>query len=108
MLVSDKGWKRTERKIAELLGGRRIPVNGRIRGCAPDIEHDTLSLEVKSRQSIPRWLQEAGEQARAVPRDGRVPVSVIHVQGKPYADALVVVRLGDFAEHINRDESRYG
>lgn len=27
--MSEKGWKRTERKIAEVLGGRRVPVSGR-------------------------------------------------------------------------------
>lgn len=95
--MSEKGWKRTERRVAEILGGRRIPVSGRQRGDAPDIEHDTLSLEVKSRKSVPAWLTEAMDQATASSRDGRLPVSVIHVQGEPYKDALCVIRLEDLS-----------
>lgn len=97
--MPDRQWKQCERKVAELLGGERIAVSGRVRGHAPDIAHGTLSLEVKSRKSIPRWLREAGEQAQAASTDGRLPVSVIHVQGKPYADALCVMRLEDLAEY---------
>jgi nucleotide-binding universal stress UspA family protein len=103
--VSEKGWKRTERKVAELLGGHRIPVSGRQRGDAADVEHPELSIECKSRQSIPRWLQEAGEQARAASRDGRLPVSVIHVRDGLYKDALCVIRLEDFASYMKGDAS---
>jgi hypothetical protein len=101
--MPDKSWKATERRVAEILGGERVPVNGRIRGSAPDIAHDSLSLEVKSRKSAPAWLTEAMEQAEASSRDGRFPVSVIHVQGKPYADALCVMRLEDLASYMKRD-----
>jgi hypothetical protein len=34
-----KDWKQAERRIADLLGGQRIPVTGRQRGDTPDIEH---------------------------------------------------------------------
>lgn len=102
--MSEKGWKRTERKIAEILGGRRIPISGRQRGDAPDIAHDTLSLEVKNRKSIPAWLTEALTQATASSRDGRLPVAVLHQQGKPYADALCVIRLEDLAEYMETSE----
>jgi hypothetical protein len=104
--MPDKSWKVAERRVAEILGGERVPINGRQRGSAPDIVHDTLSLEVKSRKSIPAWLTEALEQATASSRDGRLPASVIHVQGKPYADALVMVRLGDFAEYLTKPETK--
>lgn len=74
--MSEKSWKRTERKVAQLLGGERVPVNGRIRGSAPDIAHETLSLEVKSRRSIPRWIEDALQQATASSRGGKLPVAV--------------------------------
>ncbi len=36
-------WERTERRIAALLGGTRVPVTGRQRGNAPDSERDEQS-----------------------------------------------------------------
>lgn len=106
--MTEKGWKRTERKIAELLQGERVPVNGRIRGSAPDIAHETLSLEVKSRKSIPAWLTEALAQATAstAKGSGKLPVAVIHQQGKSYSDSLCVIRLKDFAQYSKDDERR--
>ena len=47
-----KDWKACERKVAALLGGKRVPVSGRARGHSPDIEHERLSIEVKSRKSF--------------------------------------------------------
>lgn len=104
--MPDKGWKRTERKVAELLGGERVPVNGRIRGSAPDIEHSSLSLEVKSRKSVPAWLTEALEQATASSRDGKLPVAVLHATGRQYADALCVIRLEDLASYLTKPETK--
>lgn len=49
-----KSWKSAERRIAAILGGERVPVSGRGREDSPDIEHPILSVEVKSRASIPR------------------------------------------------------
>jgi hypothetical protein len=48
-----KSWKVCERRIAVELGGCRVPVSGRARGDNPDIEHPTLSIEVKSRKRLP-------------------------------------------------------
>jgi hypothetical protein len=93
--MTEKGWKRAERRIAELLGGRRIPVSGRQRGTVPDIEHESLSIEVKTRKSIPAWIEDALEQAEASLRDAQVPVAVLHQCGQRYRDALLVMRLGD-------------
>ncbi len=93
-----KNWKACERKVAELLGGVRVPVSGRQRGATPDIEHPALSIEVKSRKTLPAWLLDALEQAQAATEDGRLPVAVLHQDRKPYRDALVVCRLGEFAD----------
>lgn len=59
-----KTWKKVELEIAKILsnqskkksGIRRIPVTGRQRGDTPDISHPTVSVEVKHRQSIPKWI----------------------------------------------------
>jgi len=48
-LFSVRDWKQAERRIAAILGGRRIPVSGRGRGDNPDIERPSLSVEVKAR-----------------------------------------------------------
>jgi hypothetical protein len=93
--MTEKCWKRAERRIAELLGGHRVPVSGRQRGDAPDVDHPTLSIEVKTRKSIPAWIEDAMKQAEASARDGQVPVAVLHQSGQRYRDALLVMRLGD-------------
>ncbi len=95
-----KDWKACERKVVEILGGIRVPVSGRQRGSTPDIEHPALSIEVKSRKTLPAWLLDALEQAQAASEDGRLPVAVLHQDRKPYRDALVVVRLEDFAKLV--------
>lgn len=60
-----KSWKTCERRIAAELGGSRIPVSGRDRGDAPDVDHPSLSIEVKSRKKLPAWLLDAIAQAEA-------------------------------------------
>jgi hypothetical protein len=97
-----KDWKTCERRIAQLLGGRRVPVSGRTRGDTPDVAHERLSIEVKSRKTLPAWLLDALAQARAATKDGRVPVAVLHQDHKQYRDAVVVMRLGDFVELLER------
>jgi hypothetical protein len=93
-----KNWKACERRIAEKVGGMRIPVSGRGRGDTPDVEHPTLSLEVKSRKKLPTWLLEAISQAEAAAGSERLPVAVLHEDRARYSDALVVLRLSDFGE----------
>lgn len=93
-------WKCVERSIAKILGGTRVPVTGRSRGSAPDIEHATLSLEVKHRKSLPDWLKDALEQAEASKKEGQLPVAVLHETYKKYEDSLVVFRLRDFIKFI--------
>ncbi len=97
-----KDWKACERRIAKLLGGQRIPVTGRQRGETPDIEHEALSIEVKSRKFLPAWLLDALNQAQAASKDGKkMPVVVLHQDHAPYAHSLVVLKLKDFADHLN-------
>ena len=97
-----KDWKACERRIARLLGGQRVPVTGRQRGDTPDIEHAALSIEVKSRKSLPTWLLDALNQAQAASKDGKkMPVVVLHQDHAPYTESVVVLKLKDFADHLN-------
>lgn len=96
----DKSWKATERAVARLLGGERVAVSGRVRGYAPDVSHPRLSLEIKHRQTLPRWIENALEQAEASSTDGRLPVAVLHGNGARYEKSLCVLRLKDLADYI--------
>lgn len=91
-------WKAAERELAERVGGRRVPVSGRTRGDAPDIDHPWLSIEAKSWSRMPERVVDALRQAEAAARDGKLPVALIHGNGERYERALVVLRLGDFLE----------
>ena len=95
-----KDWKACERRVAQFLGGRRVPVSGRTRGDCPDVEHPTLSIECKSRKKLPAWIEDAMKQAEASAKDGQLPVVVLHQDHRPYAESLVVLRLEDFAHHL--------
>jgi len=95
--MTDKRWKATERRIAALLGGRRVPVSGRGRGDAPDIAHPWLSLEVKDRATLPAWLLDALDQAEGAAIPAQLPAAVLHRAGDRHDAALVVLRLSDFA-----------
>ena len=86
-----------EREVARRLGGRRVPAPERARGGAPDVEHRRLAVEVKHWPALPAWLRGAMAQAQAASRDGKVPVAVLHERGRPYDDALCVLRLADLA-----------
>ena len=91
-------WKLVERKIAAILGGERVPVSGRQRGSAPDIEHSHLSIEVKHRKSLPSWIHDAMDQAQASKRGEQLPVVILHGKNMEYRNSMVLVRLDDFCE----------
>lgn len=93
-------WKAVERKIAAMLGGRRVPITGRVRGDAPDIAHDWLSPEVKHRKKLPEWLHDAISQAVASKRGEQLPIVVLHERGMRYRDSFVVMKLGDFVDYF--------
>ena len=99
-----KDWKACERRIADILGGQRVPVSGRSRGDAPDIAHDQLSIEVKSRKRLPVWIEEAMKQAEASAKDGQLPVVVLHQDSRRYTDCLLVLRLADFVNYLNKED----
>ncbi len=97
-------WKVTERAIAKLLGGKRVPITGRQRGDAPDIAHEWLSIEVKHRKKLPLWLHDAMAQAVASRKRGQVPIVVLHEQRKRHADDFVVLKMQDFRDwYVNEN-----
>jgi len=104
--MPDRTWKATERRIAALLGGQRVPVSGRGRGDQPDIAHPTLSIECKHRRTLPGWLLEAVAQAEAANTGGKVSMVALHRAGDRHDDALAVLRLRDVAALVGGGETR--
>ena len=101
--MAEAAWKATERQIARLLGGQRIPVTGRSRGDEPDVRHPWLSIECKQRRQLPAWLKEALLQAKAAATRDQLPIVVLHEQGARYTGALVVLTLQDFWDWFGDD-----
>ena len=104
--MTDKAWKRTERAIAAAIGGRRVPITGRQRGDAPDIQHPWLSPEVKHRKSLPAWIHNAMAQAVASAHSDQLPVAILHEKGKRHSSDLVMVRLGDWIDWFGKGGDR--
>ena len=90
-------WKHAEREVAKRLGARRSGPTGEAQ---PDIVTDRLAVEVKHRKRLPAWILHALAQAEAG-ADGRLPLAVLHERGQRYDDALVIMRLSDFARILS-------
>lgn len=105
--MTDKAWKKLERRVAELLGGVRVPVSGRQRGDAPDVLHPTFSVEVKHRGKLPEWLFDAMRQAEASDRGGQVPLVVLHQKGMSVPMSFAIVRLADLIEMNKQIEDQH-
>ena len=78
--MSDTLWKQTERKLAQLLGGQRIPVHS-TSGVACDVSTPTLSCEVKERKDLPAWLEDAVDQSKTNCEANKMPVVILHKKG---------------------------
>ena len=98
--MTDKAWKRIERQIAERLNGSRIPITGRQRGSAPDVEHPTWAIECKHRDGFPpAWILDSLDQAKACSEGGKkLPIAIWHGKGKKIDDSVVMIPLKDFQE----------
>lgn len=91
----DKTWKKIERKVADILGGVRVPVTGRQRGDAPDVLHRLWSIEVKHRKALPEWLFDAMEQAEESKKSAQTPIVILHQKGQAVIESFTVLRLSD-------------
>jgi len=84
-------WKDLERRVAKLLGGRRIPCTG---SAAPDVlVGDWLAVECKYRTKLPVWLSGALSQVEGCAGGGRLPIVVLFERGRRTGDSLVLMRL---------------
>lgn len=104
-------WKQVERDWAEFLGGKRVPITGRSRGDAPDIEHPVFSVEVKAGAVVSERFRDGMEQAVAsIGATDKMPLLCISntrkaqgkgtkgSSGRPPVDHYVVMRKEDFVD----------
>lgn len=92
-------WKAIERQWALWLGGKRVPVNGRQRGSAPDVECPLYAVEVKAGRVLSPRLQQGMAQAVASSAGtGKIPLlCVSHSNGPGRASShYVMMRLEDW------------
>ena len=93
-------WKGFERRTAEAINGKRRPVTGLDRGDG-DVFTAMFEIQCKCRGVIPSYLTGwlAGIRRTAAAR-GRIGVVVWKQpgQGRPDAEALVVMRFADFVD----------
>lgn len=97
--MADTRWKAFERRVAVLLGTRRIPVTGERDGA--DFETPMFCFQAKKRKTFPgyvaEWLdlirRKAGTRAPA-----KIGVVVLQRPGGADLDALVVVSLRDWID----------
>ena len=68
-------WKANERAVARLIGGRRVIEKGQ---ATEDVHHSLLSVEAKTRETLPLWIWLAVDQARANSPRGRCPTVFLH------------------------------
>jgi hypothetical protein len=94
--VSASRWKRQEREVAALLGGKRVPNNGLGQN---DVEHPYFAIQVKTFKAFPVWLRSKWEQTK---RDAlaaaKAPLlALCYAPGAGIkVERLIVVRAEDF------------
>ena len=86
-------WKDHERAMARRFSGKRT---GNLGKAAPDVTNGWLSIECKSRQTVPQWLRDACDQARVNALPGTLGLAIIHQVGARRDGDLVVMALADF------------
>lgn len=91
-------WKNAERRVAEDLGGKRIPVTG-IDRCGADVENSLFCVQVKLRKCLPVWLWGwlSGIRGDATPK-GKVGILVLKKPRQRDSDGLVVMSYSDFVD----------
>lgn len=111
-MTSRETWKNSERRMAEALGGVRVPVTGRQRGAAPDIAHEIYAIEHKYGKVMSSRMVEAVEQAEASAADsakkGQFKTPLVTIEnvreGKRENGRFILMRLEDFLELTSGDE----
>ena len=93
----DKSWKAFERRIAERVGGKRIPCTGERDGA--DVDAGPFVYQAKLRRGLPSYLRDwlrgivsAGERKNAT------GIVIWKAPREKDDDAIVILRLADWQE----------
>jgi len=104
-------WKKSEARLAALIGGTRVPVSGRARGDAPDIEHPRFAVECKFGRVLgTRLLLGIAQAEAAAEKSGKTPLVLVEQtagQGRPNR-RYALLRLDDFIELLGGATERSG
>ena len=96
--MTDKRWKRVERKFAGDMGVGRIPVTGVDRDGA-DFEDGIACYQSKSRASIPGWLWGWLQGITGTgKRKNKAGVLVLHRPGQRRSEAIVVTTWANWCD----------
>ncbi len=89
--MTEKRWKREERRVAELLGAKRLPHGD---PHAPDAQNRWLVIENKDRATLPQWLVAALATARGKATDQQLPLVTLTTPAS--RQIMVVLDIRDF------------
>lgn len=97
--MADKQWKKLERKVGELVGGKRYPAN---QGGLVDVESDLYVVQVKERKSlslaeINRLVEEI--QAIGAQRGKRGLLAVKYRKGTGHPTSILIIQTAQQWRH---------
>jgi hypothetical protein len=96
-LTARATWKAYELRVAKALNGRRIPVTGIDRDGA-DVVTPMFHAQIKLRRALPAWLWGWLSGICATTPPGKVGILILRKPRQEDAEALVVMRYGDFVD----------
>lgn len=95
--MSDKNWKKQERRVAKMCGTTRTPLSGKMSkaGTSSDSLHPRLYVEAKYRETIAviEWFMKIVPKAV---KEKKIPMLTLKAKNRK-AD-LIVIRLKDFVD----------
>ncbi len=95
--MSDRGWKKVERRMAKDMGVTRIPVTGERNGA--DFSTPMFCFQSKCRGMLPSWLFEWLDGiCGTAKRDDKIGVLILKKPRMRDAEALVVLRWADWVQ----------
>ena len=93
--MPDKVWKAVERKLARRFGTTRVGARDDVQ---MDIDAGWLSIEVKHRKKIAKFLKDAVAQAVRNAGVSQLPIVILHESGQSHDNNIVMMRLKEFQE----------
>jgi hypothetical protein len=96
--MSDRGWKKFERRISRDHGVERRPNTGERDG-SDSMPHPLFAFQMKLRKAIPKCIREWSDGIHGTAkREGKVGVLIVKEPGLRDENALVILRYGDWLD----------